>query len=307
MEGKKNERKDLIEEIPRECPECGGRIIHDEERGEYYCQDCGLVVSEEEFQQLPEWRAFTPEQKIERPRAGPPLKPGEKITTVITGTKDAYGRSISTKEREVICRMRKWHRRVTPHRFSKIPYADITKLSINLRLPREVKDFSVQIYKKCLEKDLVKGRDKKVVVAATVYTSLRYFSIPMPLDSIAKISGIEQKLIGRMFREIVKEMGLHIIPIQASDYIGKFSEELGLSEAVKSRAMRIFSEVKEIGIDSGKSPTSLAAAIIYIAAIEEGERRTQREIAEIAGVTEVTIRNRFKEIESLLNLKICSF
>lgn len=299
------ERKEKLkfEEI-KKCPECGGRIIHDEYRGEYYCQKCGLVISSEEFQKLPEWRAFTPEQREERPRAGPPLKPGEKPTTIIFGTKDGYGKPLSPKEMQAIHRIKKWHGRVTRRKGESIPDKDITGLISLLNLTREVRSLSIQIYGKAKEQGILKGRDKKEVAAAAVYAAIRLLGIPLPPDNISEASGTEKKGILRVYKEIKRNLHLEIKPADIKDYIIGFSEKLELSEGAKEKALEIYQEAKEKRIISGKSPTGLAAGIIYIASILTNDRRTQKKIGEVAGVTEVTVRNRFKEIAKKLNISV---
>ena len=60
----------------------------------------------------------------------------------------------------------------------------------------------------------------------------------------------------------------------------------------------------EKGLTSGRGPTGVAAAALYIASVLLGERKTQRDVADIAGVTEVTIRNRYKELAEKLDIEI---
>jgi transcription initiation factor TFIIB len=91
---------------------------------------------------------------------------------------------------------------------------------------------------------------------------------------------------------------------QPTNFIPRFANSLGLSSRVQRRAIQILDDAKAKGITAGKDPTGLAASSLYISAIMEGERRTQREIAEVAHVTEVTVRNRYKELVRELDLAV---
>jgi len=99
---------------------------------------------------------------------------------------------------------------------------------------------------------------------------------------------------------MVKELGKFVTPSVPSYYIRRFSNQLGLASNVETVAVRILNAATTMRLTSGRGPLGIAAAATYIASALVNERRTQREIAEQANVTEVTIRNRYKElIESL--------
>jgi transcription initiation factor TFIIB len=86
--------------------------------------------------------------------------------------------------------------------------------------------------------------------------------------------------------------------------VPRFCSGLTLKGEVQSRAVEILRQAGERELTSGRGPTGVAAAAIYISSILGGERRTQREVAEVAGVTEVTIRNRYKELAEKLDIEI---
>ena len=173
-------------------------------------------------------------------------------------------------------------------------------------IPRKTKSLSIEIYKKARKEGIIKGRDKNVVAVAVVYTAIRLLDLPIPLDSVAKASGIRGKDIGRIYRDISKKLHLEITPVGVEKYIMEFSEGLNLSEEAKITAMEIYQQAREKEILSGKSPPGVAAGILYIASILSNDRKTQKEIGQIAGVTEVTVRNRFKEIEKKLEISLPS-
>jgi transcription initiation factor TFIIB len=128
--------------------------------------------------------------------------------------------------------------------------------------------------------------------------------VPRTLDEISNVAQISRKEIGRTYRFVSHELGLKLLPTSPEDYISRFCSELKLSGEVRLKTMRILHDAAVEELTSGRGPTGMAAASIYIASVLCGERRTQREVAEVAGVTEVTIRNRYKELTKKLNIDL---
>ncbi|MFP4655789.1 MAG: hypothetical protein ACLFMM_09020 [Methanohalobium sp.] len=94
------------------------------------------------------------------------------------------------------------------------------------------------------------------------------------------------------------------MPTSSIDYVPRFCSNLKLSSKSQSKSIEILREISKKEITSGRGPTGFAAAAIYIASILCEERRTQREVADVTGVTEVTIHNRYKEMCKELNISI---
>jgi transcription initiation factor TFIIB len=94
------------------------------------------------------------------------------------------------------------------------------------------------------------------------------------------------------------------MPTSPQDYISRFCSVLNLSADVKAKTLEILREATNQELTSGRGPTGMAAASLYIASVLCGERKTQQEVSDVAGVTEVTIRNRYKEIAEKLNINI---
>jgi len=124
----------------------------------------------------------------------------------------------------------------------------------------------------------------------------RQCKLARTLEEIAQASHINKKEVGRSYRFLVKELDYFIPPLRPGQYVTKFSNQLAMQGKVEEIAHKILSTAKELRLTSGRGPTGIAAAASYIASVLTGERKTQREIAEIAQVTEVTIRNRYKEL-----------
>ena len=181
--------------------------------------------------------------------------------------------------------------------------AELKRVSSYLKLPKGVEEESARIYTLAVQRGLVRGRSMESVVAGALYAACRRHEVPRTLDELSEASGIDKKEIGRTYRFITRELGIRILPSNPVDYIARFSSALKLSPETQSRSVHILEKATKAELTSGRGPTGIAAASLYVAALLNNEKRTQREVADIAGVTEVTIRNRYKELIKELDLK----
>lgn len=307
-----NQKKVKVDEVTR-CPECNSvHIVRDYDRGELVCEACGLVLDEQFIDQGPEWRAFDTEQGEKRARTGAPMTytiHDKGLSTEIGWkNKDSYGKSIPTRNRAQLYRLRKWQRRIrvsnATERNLAFALSELDRMASGMGLPRNVRETAAMIYRKAVNKNLIRGRSIEGVVAASLYASCRQCNVPRTLDEIAAASRVGRKEIGRTYRFMTRELQLKLMPTSPQDYISRFCSELKLSGEVQSKSIEIIKSANDKELTSGRGPTGVAAAAIYIASILCNERRTQREVADIAGVTEVTIRNRYKELTERLNIEI---
>ena len=295
------------------CPECGSKDLKkDYVRAELVCAKCGLVIDENIVDSGKEWRAFDSDQRDKRARTGAPIKftkANKGLTTEIDQfDRDIRGVKISSKSKAQFYRMRKWHKRTSisssMERNLAIALSELERISSSLMLPNNVKEASALLYRKAVEKGLIRGRLIESVVAAVLYTICRQYGIPRTLDEIAEVSGINKKEIGRTYRFLKRDLGIVMPLTNPVHYVPRFASELGLSGEVQEKAREILEKAIGSGLISGRGPTGVAAAAVYIAGVLMGERKTQKEVADIAGVTEVTIRNRYRELKEKLNLDI---
>ncbi len=294
------------------CPVCGStEIVFKEDTGEYVCAQCGAVVVDRYIDQGPEWRAFTPEERERRGRTGAPLSPtlhDQGISTVIDHRdRDALGRRLDMRRRMEVLRWRKWQQRTRMQtgmdRNLTIAMNELDKAAERLNLPKQIKEEAAVIYRKAVERGLVRGRSIESVVAAVVYAACRIHKQPKTLDEISKKLNVSRKDMARCYRLLLKELKLNVPIADPIDHIPRIGQELGLRGDIIAEAINIMKKVKKkqsTAITAGKDPAGIAAAAIYIAVMQKGERRTQKEIAQVAGVTEVTVRNRYKELVRLL-------
>jgi transcription initiation factor TFIIB len=220
-------------------------------------------------------------------------------TTIDWKDKDAYGRSLTAEKRTQMHRLRKWQNRIRTkdagERNLQFALSEMDRMASALGVPRSVREVASVIYRRALDEDLIRGRSIEGVITATLYAACRLEGIPRSLNEVAAVSRVDRKEIGRTYRYVSQELSLEMEPVDPKKYVPRFSSQLGLSEEAKAKADEIIDTTSEAGLLSGKSPTGFAAAAIYAASLLCNEKKTQREVADVAQVTEVTIRNRYQE------------
>ena len=295
------------------CPECGStRLMRDYECAEIVCMDCGFVIAAKIADRGPEWRAFDDEQRAKRTRVGAPLTytiHDKGLSTMIDWhDRDIYGKSLSPGQKAQVYRLRKWQRRIrvsdATERNLAFALSEITKIANNLNLPKNILETASVVYRKAVKERLIRGRSIQGVTAAAIYLACRQCRLARTLEEIAQASSVNKKEVGRSYRFLIRELDYFVPPLKPSQYIAKFSNQLTMQGKVEEIAHKILAVAKELKLTSGRGPTGIAAAASYIASVLTGERKTQREIAEIAQVTEVTIRNRYKELVERLMFQI---
>ncbi|ELZ60999.1 MULTISPECIES: transcription initiation factor IIB [Halorubrum] len=299
-----SETESETEEEELRCPECGGQLATDTEHGETVCVDCGLVVEEDEIDRGPEWRAFDSKEKDNKSRVGAPttnmMHDKGLSTNIGWQDKDAYGKSLSSRQREKMQRLRTWNERFrtrdSKERNLKQALGEIDRMASALGLPDNVRETASVIYRRALDEDLLPGRSIEGVSTSSLYAAARQAGTPRSLDEIAAVSRVEKDEIARTYRYVVRELKLEIQPADPESYVPRFASDLGLSDEAERRARSLLDTAKEQGIHSGKSPVGLAAAAVYAASLLVNEKVTQSEVSEVANISEVTIRNRYHEL-----------
>jgi transcription initiation factor TFIIB len=294
------------------CNECGKDIFFDENRGLLVCEECGLVHSEKHIDRGPEWRAFDADQKKKRTRTGAPMTymiHDKGLSTMIDWkNRDIFGKEIPAKLRGQIYRLRKWQSRIrvsdATERNLTFALSELDRMASNLDLQKNLRECSAKIYRDAVEAHLIRGRSIEGVAAASLYAACRMFKVPRTLNEIAEVARVDKKEIGRSFRFISNELSLELNPTKPIDFLTRFISELGLTNNCQKTAKIIIRMAEERGLTSGRGPTGVCAAAIYASCILSNERRTQRKIARVSCVTEVTVRNRFSELVENLNLGI---
>jgi len=297
------EEKEQSEDV-NVCPECGGRLQTDTEHGETVCSECGLVVEEDSIDRGPEWRAFDSAERDSKSRVGAPttkmMHDNGLSTNIGWQDKDAYGKSLSSRQRQKMQRLRTWNERFrtrdSKERNLKQALGEIDRMSSALGLPENVRETASVIYRRALNENLLPGRSIEGVSTAAVYAAARQAGVPRSLDEVHTVSRIDKMELTRTYRYIVRELNLEVAPADPESYIPRFASDLGLSDEAEIRARKLIDAAREEGLLSGKSPVGLAAAAVYASALLCNEKVTQSDVSEVANISEVTIRNRYKEL-----------
>jgi transcription initiation factor TFIIB len=287
-------------------------IITDPDSGEVFCRNCGIVISEKsEDISNPEWRAFTLEEKDNRSRTGAPTSlaiHNRGLATLISKTgKDASGQKLNAYAYSTFKRLRAWNTRTqyfsSTDRNLVVAFSELDILKDKLGLSDGLIERIAYMYRKTQERGLTRGRTISAILSAATYIACREIGIPRTLKDIAAASNVKRKDIAKNCRLIIRELDLKVPMADPMKCIVKVANKANLSEKITRQAMNLMTEIIKSKISAGKNPMSFAATVLYISSFKAGEKNvTQLDIATAAGVTEVTIRNRIKELNNLVNI-----
>ncbi len=289
----------IIEDLIDVC-ECGSTdLVRDYTRAEIICRNCGLVISHHLIDYGKDRRTFSNEERNSRERTGSPLTnllPDMGLTTKIDHTNN-----LTAKNKQKFNRLKKWQNRQSWHEKNlSIAMNEIRRICSQLALPEYVNESAATLYRKIYKKDLLKGRSIKSMVAAAVYIICRQNNVPISLKSITNLSLETEKTIRKAYRTILQELNLKVNKLTAANLVSRIGGELKISNAEEQAAKELLKNANNKRLLVGKDPKGIAAAAIYIACIKNGKKRAQSVIAKAANITEVTLRNRYKELTDTL-------
>ena len=280
--------------------------------GELTCRTCGLVISSTPLSREPEWRAFDQDQRDKLPRVGAPetwtIHDKGLSTNIGWQDRDASGGRLSPEARYQLYRLRKWHRqsKVSDSTQRNLAHAlsEMSRIGSRVNLPRNVLETSSMIYRKALQSQLIRGRTIQSVVVASIYMACRKCGVMRSLEDVAESAGMTKKEAARNYRFLLRELKPTVPQVDPQGYISRLVNKLALTGETERLAMLILNQASEMKLTSGRGPQGMAAACVYISCLLNGERRVQGEIAQEAQVTEVTIRNRYKELAQRLSFTV---
>jgi transcription initiation factor TFIIB len=229
------------------------------------------------------------------------------LATIINPqNKDATGKPLTASMKSTIERLRTWDNRSQVHepvdRNFRQAFSELDRLKTKLALSDAVIEKTAYIYRKALDKGLVRGRSIPGLIAASLYAACRNTETPRTLTDVANGINIKRKDIARCYRLLLRELDLKMPVVNPIKCISRISSIAELSEKTKRKAVEILDQATKIELSAGKDPMGLAAAALYLSCVINSENKTQKDIAVAAGVTEVTIRNRYKGLKEALEL-----
>jgi len=292
------------------CSACkNDRPITDPESGELVCSCCGLVFSDKALESRAEWRNFDFE-KNNSVRTGSPTSLAYHdmgLSTVIgKANSDSSGRKLDSSMLQAIQRLRVWDFRTQAHSSTDRnlirAFNELDRVKDKLGLSDAIIEKTAYIYRKAREKQLIRGRSTSSILSAAIYIACREMSASRTLKEVIDITNIKRKVISRAYRMLVSELDIKMPLVDPMKCVAKIANKAKLSEKTTRMAMRTMSDLTKKEISAGKGPMGLAATVLYLSCLSNNEHATQRDIAEAAGVTEVTIRNRVKDLKIRLDL-----
>jgi transcription initiation factor TFIIB len=289
------------------CPSCKNKkIITDPDSGEMICDNCGRVIYDKLQDTGPQWRTFsTDETRIGIPRSLARHDMG--LSTIIGRTdRDAGGNKLDAAMRTRMSRLATWDKRSQVHtpkeRSLRQAFFQLDVLKDKLGLSDSIVEKTAYIYRKAQARRITRGRTISGILAAAIYISCREMGAHRTLDDLATACNVKRKELSKAFRVVHTILDLKLPQPDPMKFMAKIAGKVKLSEKTKRQAVQIMSNVTREEISAGKDPMGLAASVLYLSSINNGETITQSNIAAAAGVTEVTVRNRTRELRDKYEL-----
>ncbi len=294
------------------CPECNStKLNYDAQRGELICSNCGLVVEESHIDSSQEWRAYNQEQFNKRARTGSPksLLTYDNYGSVISySNRDIFGNKISPKKASQMFRLRTLQRRAVfqygTERNLLFALSEIRRIGSQINLPQKVLETASLIYRKILKSGLIRGRSTEALVAASIYLACRLQNQPETLEDVCKETRLSKKKLAKNYRLLLNNLNMKMPLTNIETKLEKYGNSMQFPTKVINEAKEILQKAKATKITVGKNPNSLVAAALYISAIKNNIHCAQKDISSKCQITEVTLRNRYKEFVKALGIRI---
>lgn len=294
------------------CSTCNikeDRLVTDVVSGEIVCSNCGTVVIDGIEEIGKEW--INPkDHETDKSRIGMPFSLAVhdmNLSTIIGKTnKDSAGQLIDSGMQARMNRLRIWDSRTlyrdSSSRNFTTAFVLLGKLKDKLSLTPSIVEKTAYTYRKVQEDGLIRGRTIGAVLVACLYITCREQGVSRTIDELAEASNIRRKAIAKIYRDIVFHLERKIPQVNCFQCIDKIANKIELNEITTRHARDLMKKVLEQEFSAGKDPMGFAGAVLYVSLQMEGKTVRQIDIADAAGVTEVTIRNRAKELKSKLHL-----
>ncbi len=297
--------KQSREQSPFLCPRCDSNLIGDYERGELICPRCGYVSEDRAEDHGPEWKALDAEDRIKKVRVGAPLTltlhDYGLSTEIGNGLRDSRGRALDPYMRNSVGNMRRWQTRVrassSQERGISNALGKMNEMSSTMNLPRSVLETAAHIYRIAVKMRVARSKSVIGITAASLYLACRKCGVGRSLKEVARSARVDERSLARYYRFVLREVEKEYVPPPSvQKYISKLVNIAKIDPKVERLALQLAGQTNNSSISGGKSPAGLAAAYVYVSSVMLSRHIPQRELAECAEVTEVTVRNRCREI-----------
>ncbi|KAI4291565.1 transcription initiation factor TFIIB [Pancytospora philotis] len=275
------------------CSDCGEskNIIEDFKNGYNICGRCGCVLGNRLIDEGSEWRSFGDSNKSDPSRVGSASNPfleSEQLDTMISAGQGANSYALAKIQMKSYMR--------GPERALKNGLNLITAFAERAFMPKTIINQAQHIFKSVEGKKLLKGKNLEGSVAACIYIACKHEDASRTFKEISVITGVQKREIGRCYKIIAKEVDTKGM-VPSADIVARFCSDLNLSLKMQRIATEISKRVQEIGVLTGRSPDSIAAAVIYfVAGLFPEIKDIKKDIQYVTNVTEVTIKNIYKDL-----------
>jgi len=228
-------------------------MLTDNATGERFCGKCGYVISERINESGPEWRSFTQDEHSNRARTGVPtsLTMHDMGLATIIGheNRDSTGKPLSASMKNIVKRLRIWDSRSQAHettdRNLRQALSELNRLQDKLALSDAIIEKTAYLYRKAIDKRLIRGRSVLGILAATLYIACRNSETPRTLNDVSSEINIKKKDISRCYRVLLRELELKMPLVDPIKCISRIASKAGLSEKVERRAHTILKNASE--------------------------------------------------------------
>jgi transcription initiation factor TFIIB len=285
------------------CPECDGRVTTNAH--ETVCDDCGLILADEQIDHGPEWREFDEDETTQR-RTGAPntvARHDRGIGSEIGWKKDSEGRTIGGKKRRQLGRLRREHTRAKigskADRNLLSGFVEIRRMTAALGFAESLRNQACQLFRTAQNEDVLRGRSIEAIASGCLYAACRLNEYPRTFEEIATVSKLDQGKVRMGYKVLNRELELPVPPAGPEQYLPQIASETGVSNETERRARTLLEDALGDTVAKSCNPAGAAAGALYVAGQETGELLTQAEIADAADVSKVTVRERYREVEAV--------
>jgi transcription initiation factor TFIIB len=284
------------------CPECDGRVTTNAH--ETVCEDCGLILEDEQIDHGPEWREFDEDETTQR-RTGAPntaARHDRGIGSEIGRKEDANGRTIGGKKRQQLGRLRREHTRAKigskANRNLLSGMVEIRRMTAALGLTESLRDQACQLFRTAQNETVLRGRSIETIASGCLYAACRLNEYPRTFEEIATVSKLDEGKVRLGYKVLNRELDLPVPPAGPKQYLPQLASETAVSNETERRARALLEDALGDTVAKSCNPAGAAAGALYVAGQETGECLTQSEVADAADISTVTVRERYREIEA---------
>lgn len=282
------------------CSECGGHILETIAGGDSVCENCGLVIEERKIDPATMERAYSQREREKKLRTGQPITPLVAHMSLSTFVKKKEIKNPDLK------RAIKWDTRMDGFvRSLLVAISEIKRISANLSIPYSIQSNAVILYRKLSKSKFLRGRSLQNVVLACLFFACRLHNFPRNLQDLAEgtLSNKKQRRVMRCYKQIILETGENPKAVSPLKFLPRYISELDIKEDVEHLILQVYNGFISRAYSSGHSLYGILAGAIYFVTHHKKLQTTQKEISEVVGITEVTLRSKYKAIKSKIKFK----